>query len=259
MSENPYESPGLYLADCMEAMAHFPDGFFDLAVVDPPYGIGIGHKMGNNRSVLVGGGARPCGIRKAGYRKTTFTVAAWTSNPYVAFDDSAPPDESYFRALRRVSRYQIIWGGNFFLDYLGRASCMIVWDKKRRNMDQADCEIAWTNLPGQSRIFEYLWNGMFQAEQRNKEQRIHPTQKPVALYRWILDRYAKPGMRILDTHAGSASSLVACHEAGLDAWGFEISPDYHRMATERLEKARAQVSIAELLRAPEPEQMTLNV
>lgn len=115
----------------------------------------------------------------------------------------------------RVSKHQIIWGGNFFLEYLGNASRMIVWDKKRRGMDQADCEIAWTSLPGQNRIFEYRWNGMLQGDMKNKENRIHPTQKPVALYQWILEQFAKSGDKILDTHVGSASSLIACHRAGL--------------------------------------------
>ena len=114
-------------------------------------------------------------------------------------------------------------------------------------MDQADCEIAWTNLPGQSRVFNYLWNGMLQQDMKNKEERVHPCQKPVALYSYLLGNYAKPGMKILDTHAGSASSLVACRMAGLDAWGFEIDPVYYEKAKERLEAARAQVMICDLI------------
>ena len=114
-------------------------------------------------------------------------------------------------------------------------------------MDQADCEIAWTNLPGQNRIFEFKWIGMLQGNMKDKETRIHPTQKPVALYAWILDRFAKPGDRILDTHVGSASSLIACHRAGLDAWGFEIDKTYFDMASERLEREKAQVTMFELL------------
>lgn len=127
------------------------------------------------------------------------------------------------------------------LDHLGAASCVIVWDKKRRGLDQADCEIAWTNLPGQSRIFEYKWNGMLQENMKAKETRIHPTQKPVMLYAWILDRFAKPGMKILDTHVGSASSLIACHRAGLEFWGFEIDPVYYKAAKERLDREQAQM------------------
>jgi site-specific DNA-methyltransferase (adenine-specific) len=150
--------------------------------------------------------------------------------------------------LARVSKRQIIWGGNFMLDNLGAASCMIVWDKKRRGMDQADCEIAWTNIPGQSRIFDYKWNGMLQENMKDKEQRIHPTQKPVMLYSWLLSKYAKPGDKILDTHVGSASSLIACHRAGLEYWGFEIDPVYYKAAKERLDRETAQVNIMDILR-----------
>jgi len=166
---------------------------------------------------------------------------------YHTFADDRPPDEGYFRELARVSKRQIIWGGNFMLDNLGAASCMIVWDKKRRGLDQADCEIAWTNMPGQSRIFEYKWNGMLQENMKDKEDRIHPTQKPVMLYSWLLSKYAKPGMKILDTHVGSASSLIACHRAGLEYWGFEIDPVYYKAAKERLDRETAQVNITELL------------
>jgi len=134
------------------------------------------------------------------------------------------------------------------LDYLGAASCMVVWDKKRRDMDQADCEIAWTNLPGQSRIFEYKWNGMLQENMKAKEQRIHPTQKPVALYSWLLGKFSKPDDKILDTHVGSASSLIACHRAGLEYWGFEIDPIYYKAAKERLDRETAQVNIMDLMR-----------
>ena len=98
----------------------------------------------------------------------------------------------------------VIFGGNYFLDYLGRATCLIVWNKKRRGLAQADCEIAWTNLPGQSRIFEFKWNGMLQENMKQKERRIHPVQKPVALYQWILEKFAEPNDIILDTHVGSA-------------------------------------------------------
>lgn len=118
---------------------------------------------------------------------------------YPVFDDSSPPDAETFRELKRVSKKLIIWGGNFFLDHLGATSCLIVWDKKRRGMDQADCEIAWTNLKGQSRIFEYKWNGMLQEDMKNKEVRIHATQKPVALYKWLLTNFAEQGDKIL-TH-----------------------------------------------------------
>lgn len=120
---------------------------------------------------------------------------------------------------------------------------MIVWDKKRRGMDQADCEIAWTDLPGQSRIFEFRWNGFMQGDMANKEERIHPTQKPVALYRWIFEKYAKPGFRILDTHLGSGSSRIAAWDAGLDFWGYEIDKVFFDEAQARFQKHAAQENL----------------
>ena len=224
--------------DCMEGMKQFPDGFFDLAIVDPPYGINVAsHKDGK-----IVGGYRPFGGRKnQKYSIREKSQGTCESKPYHTFADDRPPDEGYFRELARVSKRQIIWGGNFMLDYLGAASCMIVWDKKRRGLDQADCEIAWTNLQGQSRIFEYKWNGMLQENMKDKEQRIHPTQKPVMLYSWLLSRYAKRGDRVLDTHVGSASSLIACHRAGVKWWGFEIDPVYYKAANERLDRGMAQM------------------
>ena len=162
---------------------------------------------------------------------------------YPVFDDSSPPDDGYFRELERVSKKQIIWGGNFFLNYLGPASCMIVWDKKRRGLDQADCEIAWTNLPGQNRIFEWKWNGMLQQDMKNKEERIHATQKPVALYKWLFSQFAKPGFKLLDTHLGSGSSRIAAYDAGLDFWGYEISQTYFDLQEERFARHAAQLSL----------------
>lgn len=231
---------GFYNMDCMEGMKGFPDKFFDLAIVDPPYGINMGHTCGIGR----GGVQIPFGgwNRRSVWRKQEELRAPKFYHP---FDDSRPPDEGYFRELERVSKNRIIWGGNFMLDYLGAASCMIVWDKKRRGMDQADCELAWTNLSGQSRIFEFRWNGMLQEDMKNKEYRIHPTQKPVALYKWLLSNYSKQGDIILDTHVGSASSLIACHECGMKYVGFEIDKYYYEKAKKRLEEAEAQMTLFE--------------
>lgn len=166
---------------------------------------------------------------------------------YHTFDDDAPPDEGYFKELERVSKNRIIWGGNFMLDYLGKASCIIVWDKGRRNMDQADCEIAWTDLKGQSRIFNWKWNGMLQEDMKNKENRIHPTQKPVALYEWLLNRFSQEGDVILDTHVGSASSLIACHRTNHKFVGFEIDETYYKMAKKRLDAEMAQMNIFDFI------------
>jgi site-specific DNA-methyltransferase (adenine-specific) len=166
---------------------------------------------------------------------------------YKAFDDSHTPDAEYFKELSRVAKKTIIWGGNYFLDNLGATECLIVWDKKRRGLNFADCEIAWTNIKEPCRIFEWKWNGMLQEDMKNKEYRIHPTQKPVALYRWLLEHYAKEGDKILDTHVGSASSLIACREMGFKYVGFEIDPDYYHEAKKRLDQAENQVNIFDLL------------
>ena len=118
---------------------------------------------------------------------------------------------------------------------------MIVWDKGRRDLNYADCEIAWTDMKEPCRIFEFLWNGMLQGDMQNKEERIHPTQKPIRLYTWLLSRYAKAGDKILDTHVGSASSLIACERLGFNYVGFEIDKAYYDLALKRLEEERNQI------------------
>lgn len=157
----------------------------------------------------------------------------------VAWD--VAPEQSYFDELFRVSRYQIIWGGNYF--DLPPSRNFIIWRKLTisENFSMAMAEYAWTNIVGNAKVFECAPQG------KANEQRFHPTQKPVALYTWLLSKYAKPGMKILDTHVGSASSLIACHRAGLKYWGFEIDPVYYKAARERLERECAQVNIMDLL------------
>lgn len=210
---------GLYNLDCMDAMKEFPDKFFDLAIVDPPYGIGESGRKNHTRSKMA------------------------ISKKYPAFagNDEKPPDAGYFKELLRVSKNQIIWGANHFISRIPYDShCWIVWDKDNGNTDFADCELAWTSFNTAVRKFKYKWQGMLQENMAAKEERIHPTQKPVALYTWLLNKYAKPGFKILDTHVGSASSLVACHRAGLECWGFEIDKFYYDKAKERLEREMAQ-------------------
>lgn len=160
--------------------------------------------------------------------------------------DFAPPKE-YFDELARVSKNQIIWGGNYF--DLPPTRCFLIWKKLTisEKFTMAMCEYAWTSFNDNAKLFECAPQGTV------NEQRFHPTQKPIALYSWILDRYAKPGMKILDTHVGSASSLIACERAGLEYWGFEIDPVYFAKAKERLDREKAQVNIMELLRVNEPE------
>ena len=183
------------------------------------------------------GGAKPFGNNQSGGGLVCFPKI------YKAFDDSQTPDAAYFTELARVSKRQVIWGGNYFLDYLGATECFIIWDKRRRGLNFADCEVAWTNIKEPCRIFEYKWNGMLQEDMKNKEYRIHPTQKPVRLYEWILQKYSGADDIILDTHVGSASSLVACQRLGRKYVGFEIDEDYYRLAQNRLNTEGAQMTI----------------
>lgn len=141
-----------------------------------------------------------------------------------------------------MCKKRIIWGCNYFLDHLNNTECLIVWDKAKRGLSFADCEVAWSDIKEPCRIFEYQWNGMLQEDMKNKEERIHPTQKPVRLYTWLLSKFAKAGDKILDTHVGSASSLVACERLGFQYVGFEIDKTYYDLACKRLEEERAQVT-----------------
>ena len=223
---------GFYNRDCMDAMREFPDKFFDLAIVDPPYGDG-----GKN----IGGGARFGGRfdrykesiadRRGLCEKIRKKIIAW---------DVAPGDD-YFRELFRVSRNQIIWGGNYF--QLPPTRCFIVWRKLTisESFTMAMAEYAWASFNENAKLVECAPQGTA------NETRFHPTQKPIKLYQWLLRHYAKDGDKILDTHVGSASSLIACHRAGLKYWGFEIDPVYYAKAKERLEKETAQVNIMDLL------------
>ncbi len=217
--------------DCMVGMARYPDKHFDLAIVDPPYG-------GNDAI-----GMKDC--KNANKQATARTE-------YKLFQNVAPTIE-YFNELKRVSKHQIIWGANFYkgVDLSGGR---IVWDKKGTAFGRA--ELAYYSKSKSVEIFEYTWNGMLQENMKNKETRIHPTQKPVALYKWLLKNYAKPGDKILDTHVGSASSLIACHDMGFDAVGFELDPDYYEASKQRLERHMAQIQITDLAPVIKPEQIT---
>lgn len=187
------------------------------------------------------GGAKPFGKNQSG------RGIVISPKIYKAFDDSHTPGAAYFAELARVAKKRIIWGGNYFLEHLGATECLIVWDKKRRGMNFADCEIAWTNIKQPCRIFEWKWNGMLQEDMGNKEYRIHPTQKPVALYKWLLRHYATAGDKILDTHVGSASSLIACRECGFKYVGFEIDEDYYKLAQKRLQAAEDQMNLFDFI------------
>ena len=211
--------------DCMDVMARYADKHFDLAVVDPPYGIGIGRSVGGvSRSVVVGRGS--------------------LSRPkiYRGFDDSQIPGVEYFKALFRVSANQIIWGGNYFVCHLFNTPCFLVWDKNNSG-NFADAELAWTSFKTATRIFKYRWNGMLQQNMKNKEERIHPTHKPIALYDWIFKNYAERGMRVLDTHGGSMSSVIAADKAGLEMVCCELDKEYFDKAVDRFRKYKSQMKL----------------
>lgn len=213
------ELKGFYNIDCMEGMKQIPDKYFELAIVDPPYGIDVakvGKVGGNNLS-----------------KAKNYGVKEW---------DKAIPEKDYFEELKRVSKNQIIWGGNYFIEHLKNTPCFIVWDKDNSG-NFADCELAWASFTSAVRKFEFRWNGMLQENMKHKEHRQHPTQKPVALYKWLLNNYAKPGDKILDTHVGSASSLIACYDLGFEYLGFELDADYYKMATDRLNKHMSQLNL----------------
>lgn len=209
----------------MEYMKDFPDNYFDLAIVDPVYG----------------------DVTQGGYMQNldSTTKLAKPIQYHLSLWQQEKTGKEYFKELLRVSKNQIIWGGNYFTSMLNDTQCWIVWDKQRTG-GFADFEIAWTSFNQASRMFRFMWNGMLQQDMKNKERRIHPTQKPVALYKWLIDKFANPGDTILDTHVGSASSLIACHQTGHKYIGFEIDPEYYRQAKERLENETAQTNMFEM-------------
>ena len=200
--------------DCLEYMKTLPDKYFDLCIADPPYGIGESRKNNNLRSKLA--------------RAKSYTVKGW--------DDEAL-DVSFFNEILRVSKHAIIWGSNHFISKLPYdSSCWIVWDKENGENDFADCELAWTNFKTAVRRFKFRWQGMLQGNMKNKEERIHPTQKPVALYSWLLKNYGKEGDKIFDPFLGSGSSRIAAYKMGFDFVGCEIDKEYFRLSEERFQK-----------------------
>lgn len=200
-----------YNVDCMEYMRTIPDKAFDLAVVDPPYGIEKAFKPQSR-------------IAKYGQMQTV---------------NDAKPDEKWFMELCRVSKNQIIWGYNHLSDLLPPTKEFIFWYKHQPVDTYADGELAWTSYKKTAKCFDYAYFGGVHAD----ECRIHPTQKPIALYAWIFARYAKPGDKILDTHLGSGSSRIAAYDAGLDFVGCEIDKNYYTAQEERFAAHAAQLSL----------------
>lgn len=247
--------------DCMEAMAAYPDGFFDLAIVDPPYGDGKGGSGakrfgGMFKSSIDGTPTRGTYNRFGGRFDKYMQVPADQEGPELdrtgrgwakkygrkVVDWDIAPGPEYFEELFRVAKNVIIWGGNYF--FLPPARCFVVWRKTNipaHGFSMAPVEYAWTSYQNRNAVY-------FEANSQGSSTniRFHPTQKPVELYKDLLQEFAKPGYKILDTHAGSASSLVACYDMGFDAWGYEIDAGYYAKAKARLEDVMAQVRMEDL-------------
>ena len=212
----------------MLLMARYPDNYFDLAIVDPPYGIGEDGAKNHSR----GKAAKP----------TMYLDKSW---------DSDTPNTDYFTELKRVSKNQVIWGANHFIQNIPKAntSSWIVWDKENGDNDFADCELAYTSFNTAVRKFRFRWAGMLQGNMKDKETRIHPTQKPVKLYEWILSRYAEPNQEILDTHLGSGSIAIAIdnvnkiEKMNLTLTACELDTDYFNAAMKRIKQQTAQQTI----------------
>jgi len=219
--------PGFYNMDCMEGMKQFPDKFFDIAIVDPPYG----------------------GVTQGGYMRNQISGGVAQNKVYhLAIWGCKAPTAEYFAELIRVSKNQVIWGGNYYANMLPNSQCWIVWDKcKPEGVSYADFEMAWTSFDRAARLFRFMWHGMLQGDMQHKETKIHPTQKPIALYKWILDNFSNKNDVVLDTHVGSASSLIACYETGHEYYGFEIDPIYYADAKKRLFEAESQVNMFGIL------------
>ena len=220
------EIDNIYNMDCLDGMRLMKEQGIkaDWCITDPPYGIGEdglkNHSRGNYKAA-----------------PTLFTSKDW---------DKRRIEKPYFDIMREVSKQQIIFGGNYYTDYLPPSSCWIVWDKENGATDFADCELAWSSYKGAVRIFRYMWNGMLQGNMKNKEKRVHPTQKPLPLIEWILNKYTKEGDLILDPFMGSCTTAVACYKMNRHYIGFELDKEYYEIGMKRLEEVKNQISIFDL-------------
>lgn len=202
--------------DCMEYMKDMEDNQFDLAIVDPPYGI---------KRLSVQENRSPDSKYRKSLAKIVDSTKSWNHKKMSGL---------FFRVLQRVSKYQIVWGANNF--NLPESEYFIVWDKQQTVDNFASAELAWTNMPKPAKVFRYS----IHKHNSSKGETIHPTQKPVAFYKWLLKNYAKEGDTILDTHLGSMSIAIACHDTGFDLTGYEINEDYYKAGMKRVNNHIAQ-------------------
>jgi len=216
--------------DCMYFMRELPDKYFDLAVVDPPYGIGMDSGL--------------CSVHSNSLKGKTF-ARNQRRFPNKSWDREKPCGE-YFHELFRVSNNQIIWGGNYFTAELSETNAWIFWHKKITNSTSpgfSDGELAWTSFVKPVKYVAVDWIGFGYINNRQEDRKVHPTPKPVKLYDWIFKNYAKPGYKILDTHLGSGSSRISAHKAGLDFWATEIDKDYFEEQEKRFNQYLAQLTL----------------
>lgn len=219
----------VYLEDCVEGLKRFNDNHFDLAIVDPPYGIGADKAQNNAAMQRI----KAEGKSKAGRGWKLYADTDW---------DNETPNAEYWQELFRVSKNQIVWGGNYFTDYLPPSMGWIMWDKGQRDFSLADGELAWTSFNKALRIFE-MSRGKALAKNNEQGGRFHPTQKPEMLYSWILQNYAKEGDLILDTHLGSGSSRIAAYKGGFNFVGFEINEHYYEKQEKRFNDFKSQLRL----------------
>jgi site-specific DNA-methyltransferase (adenine-specific) len=205
------EKINLYNCDNMEFMKQIPDNYYDLAIVDPPYGININVSMGRRK-----------GDKKSDYHK-------------FAGNDTSIPSKEYFNELKRVSKNQIVWGGNYMTEYLIPSSCWLLWDKGfSEDVTFAQFEMAWTSFNSSAKKYD---------KHPSQQNRIHPTQKPVSLYKWLLDKYAKQGDKIFDSHLGSMSIAIACHDYGFELDGTELDTEYYEKGIQRVKSHISQLKL----------------
>lgn len=212
----------LYNADCMEVMKTFKDKQFDLAIVDPPYGIDADNKNNGKNSDIH--------EKMSKAKINTYKKTNW---------DKTIPNDEYFTELKRVSKKQIIWGANYF----GLVGGMLYWHKDVTMPTYSSGELAWLSWLNKIDFVNITWHGMLQQNMKNKQQRIHPTEKPIQLYKWLLQNYAKEGDTILDTHFGSLSIGIACHDLKFDLTAIELDKDYYEMAKKRLINHQKQLQL----------------
>lgn len=215
--------------DNMELMARYPDNYFDLAIVDPPYGIGADEAQNNAAEQRI----KANGKSKAGRGYKLYKKSEW---------DNSIPNKEYFTELFRVSKNQIVWGGNYMTEHLPPSMGWIIWDKGQRDFSLADGEMAWSSFNKAMRIFEFSRASCIKSNNTMTEK-FHPTAKPFELYKWILDKYAKQGDKILDTHLGSGSIAIACHDYGFELTACELDAEYYEKAVERIKNHTAQLNL----------------